>query len=148
MKLYFAASLFSRSERTWNRQLAEALKQRIPGLDLTLPQDYECSDEFDAGEIFMMCIEGIDLADMVLAILDGAEPDSGTCFEVGYARGLGKPIIGIRTDYRKNQDRGLNVMLANGVDQLVREYSFGEDIGQLAKDVAGKILRVRKLGGH
>ena len=36
-------------------------------------------------------------ADAVLANLDffrGAEPDSGTCFEVGYAVALGKPVYG------------------------------------------------------
>ena len=39
----------------------------------------------------------IEQADGVLASLDffrGAEPDSGTCFEVGYAVALGKPVVG------------------------------------------------------
>ncbi len=39
----------------------------------------------------------LDAADAVLANLDffrGAEPDSGTCFEVGYAVARGKPVYG------------------------------------------------------
>lgn len=39
----------------------------------------------------------IEQADGVLASLDffrGAEPDSGTCFEVGYAVALGKSVVG------------------------------------------------------
>jgi nucleoside 2-deoxyribosyltransferase len=40
-------------------------------------------------------------ADAVLANLDffrGTEPDSGTCFEVGYAVALGKPVYGYIPD--------------------------------------------------
>ncbi|WP_066098988.1 nucleoside 2-deoxyribosyltransferase [Xanthomonas massiliensis] len=39
----------------------------------------------------------LDRADAVLANLDffrGAEPDSGTCFEIGYAVAKGKPVYG------------------------------------------------------
>jgi nucleoside 2-deoxyribosyltransferase len=39
----------------------------------------------------------IDACDAVLANLDffrGPEPDSGTCFEVGYAVARGKPVVG------------------------------------------------------
>lgn len=41
-------------------------------------------------------------ADAVLAILDGVDIDSGTAAEVGYARALGKPIVGLRTDLRRS----------------------------------------------
>lgn len=39
----------------------------------------------------------LDQADAVVANLDffrGAEPDSGTCFEIGYAVARGKPVVG------------------------------------------------------
>lgn len=38
--------------------------------------------------------------DMVLAVLDGAELDSGTVSEIGFAAGLGKTCHGLRTDFR------------------------------------------------
>ncbi len=44
--------------------------------------------------------EGIRESDMVFAILDGAETDSGTSSEVGFAVGLGKPTYALRTDWR------------------------------------------------
>ncbi len=50
-----------------------------------------------ADEIYRHNIALIARADVVLANLDafrGAEPDSGTCFEAGYAVALGKPVIG------------------------------------------------------
>jgi nucleoside 2-deoxyribosyltransferase len=42
--------------------------------------------------------------DWVLAILDGADVDSGTASEVGFAYGIGKRIIGLRTDSRRSGD--------------------------------------------
>ena len=47
-------------------------------------------------------------ADAVLANLNpfrGAEPDSGTCVEIGYALALGKPIIGYAADLRPLRER-------------------------------------------
>ncbi len=36
----------------------------------------------------------------VLAVLDGQEVDGGTAAEVGYAAALGRPVVGLRTDFR------------------------------------------------
>ena len=42
----------------------------------------------------------IDKADIVLACLNGPDPDSGTCIEIGYACRAGKLVVGYRTDTR------------------------------------------------
>jgi nucleoside 2-deoxyribosyltransferase len=47
---------------------------------------------------------GIRAADVLLAVLDGAEVDSGTASEVGYAAALGKRCYGLRTDLRDTGD--------------------------------------------
>jgi nucleoside 2-deoxyribosyltransferase len=47
---------------------------------------------------------GIDSADMVLAVLDGTDVDSGTAAEIGYAFAKGKPILGYRGDFRLSAD--------------------------------------------
>lgn len=50
-----------------------------------------------ARHIYEKNIGHIAACDAVIANLDffrGAEPDSGTCFEVGYATALGKPVVG------------------------------------------------------
>ncbi len=44
--------------------------------------------------------DGIRWANVVLAVLDGAELDSGTAAEVGFGAGLGKKCYGLRTDKR------------------------------------------------
>lgn len=49
------------------------------------------------------CCE-IDNSNLVLAILDGTEPDSGTVAELGYAVGCGKKVFGLRTDVRNCGD--------------------------------------------
>ena len=43
---------------------------------------------------------GIRWANFVLAVLDGAEVDSGTAAEVGFGSALGKKCYGLRTDLR------------------------------------------------
>jgi nucleoside 2-deoxyribosyltransferase len=50
-----------------------------------------------ASHIYRANLAHLDACDAVLANLDffrGPEPDSGTCFEVGYAVARGKPVIG------------------------------------------------------
>ena len=44
--------------------------------------------------------EGIKSSDAVLAVLDGAEVDSGTAAEIGYGAGIGKKCYGLRADLR------------------------------------------------
>jgi nucleoside 2-deoxyribosyltransferase len=39
-------------------------------------------------------------SEAILAVLDGAELDSGTVSELGFAYGLGKRCYGLRTDFR------------------------------------------------
>ena len=52
-------------------------------------------------KVFLKNIHYIDSSDYVVANLNpfrGREPDSGTCFEIGYAYALGKKIYGYLED--------------------------------------------------
>ena len=144
MRIYLSAPLFTQVERQWNRMLAAALQDRIEGAEVILPQDFKFSNSFNRPEdfpkLFRACLDSLESADLVVAVLDGADVDSGTAFEVGYAYARGIPIIGIRTDYRKSQDRGLNLVIAQSCTELLRAMSFNEDLGQLVKDLTGKII--------
>lgn len=40
----------------------------------------------------------------LLGVLDGADVDSGTAAEIGFASALGKRIVGLRTDFRTISD--------------------------------------------
>jgi nucleoside 2-deoxyribosyltransferase len=53
-----------------------------------------------AKEIGRMNEIGIRESDALLGVLDGAELDSGTVSELGFASGLGKRCHGLRTDLR------------------------------------------------
>jgi nucleoside 2-deoxyribosyltransferase len=46
----------------------------------------------------------IDRCDLVVAVLDGVDVDSGTAAEIGYAFAKGKPIVGYRGDFRLSAD--------------------------------------------
>jgi nucleoside 2-deoxyribosyltransferase len=108
MKLYFAGPLFSTAERTWNAEVTGAL--RAAGHEVFLPQEQEPGK--DAAGIFATDVGGIDWADGLVAIMDGADPDSGTSWEVGYAFRR-KPIVLVRTDIRTGAGSvgGYNAML-------------------------------------
>ncbi len=43
-------------------------------------------------------------ADIVVAVLDGPDVESGTAAEIGYGAALGKPVIGYRGDFRLAAD--------------------------------------------
>ena len=106
MKLYFAGPLFSGPERSWNAEVAAAL--RAAGHEVFLPQEQEPGR--DAAGIFAGDVGGIDWADCLVAMMDGSDPDSGTAWEVGYAFGK-KPIVLVRTDHRVVGQSGYNAML-------------------------------------
>jgi len=113
-KIYMAGPLFTLAEREFNARLAEILQKKRPDLVIILPQNE--AFKFDNIEnknakIFKDCIQSIEHADIIVAILDGADADSGTSVELGYAYSKGKAILGIRTDFRISEEKGLNLML-------------------------------------
>jgi nucleoside 2-deoxyribosyltransferase len=144
--VYLAGPLFTVNERIINRQLAAAILAQLPEIEVLLPQDFKHDDRFNDqrafGIIFKGCVDAIDTSACVVAWLDGSDSDSGTCFEVGYAFAKGIPVIGVRTDFRLNQERGVNVMLSRACKAFVYRPSFDEDVEALARDV------VRALKKH
>jgi nucleoside 2-deoxyribosyltransferase len=48
--------------------------------------------------------EAIRQANLVVAVLDGTDVDSGTAAEIGFAAALGRPVFGLRTDFRPAGD--------------------------------------------
>ena len=108
MKIYLAGPLFSAAEREFNARLATLL--RAAGHEIWLPQERQGPT---AAETFKIDVEGIDWADVVVANMDGADPDSGTCWECGYAYGK-KPVVVFRTDVRvgkRPETEAYNLML-------------------------------------
>jgi nucleoside 2-deoxyribosyltransferase len=119
--IYLAGPLFTLAEQQFNTNLAVMLQNA--GFKVFLPQA-ECKD-LSGVAIFNTCKHGIDTADVVVAILDGADADSGTCWECGYAYALKKPIVAIRTDFRESGDTGgFNAMLYYTASKLFTGNNF------------------------
>lgn len=97
MKLYLAGpDVFRTDALTWAAEVRE--RCRDFGHEALVPLD---GDGQDAASIYADNVAMIDAADAVLANLApfrGAEPDSGTCFEVGFAIARGKRVIGYLPD--------------------------------------------------
>lgn len=145
MRIYFAASLFTHGERIWNQMLADALKAAMPDLDVILPQDFETGEAHEEeayATLFRKCVDGVDDADAVVAIIDGADVDSGTAWEMGYAYARGKPVIGVRTDFRPGAEDGVNIMLSRSCEHLVKGESFRNDVEPLAKDIVRRLKQL------
>ena len=87
-RIYLAGPFFNMGQRWMVNEAREALMDQ--GLDVFSP--YHDVGFGVASEVVPADIEALHRADVILALLD--ELDSGTLFEVGYARCLGKPVIG------------------------------------------------------
>jgi nucleoside 2-deoxyribosyltransferase/predicted secreted protein len=113
-RVYLAAPLFSEAERTFNVSVARLLKTHL--FDVHLPQ--EAGDDSDTRDIreqerlFLLNKSALESSDLIVAIIDGADADSGTAWEMGYAFAQGKPVIALRTDFRRvGHHEHVNLML-------------------------------------
>jgi nucleoside 2-deoxyribosyltransferase len=87
----------------------------------------------------------IDLADGVVAILDGRDVDSGTAAEIGYAFARGKLIVGYRSDFRPGGDNeGCTVNLQ--IEFFIRES--GGSIVTRYEDLEPSLRRLRAPRGR
>ncbi len=140
MQIYLAGPLFSIAEKEFNLTLAEKLKSLMDEIEIIIPQLYSqhiLSDPDFTDKVFNYCTKSITDCDLVVAILEGSDADSGTCIELGMAYAQQIPVIGVRTDFRSSEDRGLNLMVSNVCRALIWNSSFNLD--ELAKEIKNKI---------
>jgi nucleoside 2-deoxyribosyltransferase len=119
MKIYLAGPLFTTPEREFNVRLATML--RGLGHEVFVPQENPASAPTGAA-IFHKDVAGLDWAEAVVAIMDGADPDSGTSWECGYAYARQKPVVLFRSDLRSSGDADdipYNAMLIGAADAHV-----------------------------
>lgn len=113
-RIYLAAPLFSEAECTYNASIAELLRSHY--YEVFLPQEtgdnHAVRDRHEHVRIFNRNKRAIRDADIIVAIIDGADADSGTAWEMGYAAALKKPVIALRTDFRMaGSHERVNLML-------------------------------------
>lgn len=115
--VYLAAPLFSEAELDFNRMLRDKIKSS--GFNVFLPQEdsNNVKDRDDRQSIIFSKNEAaIESSDIIVAVVDGADVDSGTAWEIGYAYARGKQILGLRTDFRTLGIEGtVNLMIERSV---------------------------------
>ena len=154
MHLYLAGPLFTQAERAWNVRLAERLT--AAKYSVFLPQtEVQAIASLDAETIFRVDVDGVRSADAVVAVVDGADPDSGTSFEIGLAFALGIPIVLVRTDFRAGGDAlpgqklaTVNLMLAQAATQVVALTDPGATLEALADAVVAALTTLTPESGH
>jgi nucleoside 2-deoxyribosyltransferase len=84
--------------------------------DVYLPQEggdnSDTRNKEEQVRIFSENLRALENADTIVAIIDGADADSGTTWEMGYAFAHGKQVIALRTDFRRSGNHEkVNLML-------------------------------------
>ncbi len=140
MRIYLAGPLFTWAERAWNLILCAALEKL--GHEVFLPQRDAPHGDLPH-HVFVADRKGVENCQAVVAVMDGADADSGTCWECGYAYGLRKPVILVRTDFRDDGDDAWgNLMLTQSATVVIRYIP--DDL----KDVEALAARINEeLGG-
>ncbi|MEO9623693.1 MAG: PfkB family carbohydrate kinase [Qipengyuania citrea] len=93
-RVYIAAPFFTLAD-LW---LVEEIRQRLLDMGVGVFSPLHDVGLGTAQEVALRDLEGLDQADVVLAVLSGSDP--GTIFEVGYAVAKGKPVICLAQNMR------------------------------------------------
>lgn len=101
MKIYMAAPLFTTAERLFNELVGSEL--RVRGHEVYLPQDFPQTGQTAKSLFEALVWRVLNWADVVVANMDGPDPDSGTCWECGAAYKR-VPVVAFRTDFRQIDD--------------------------------------------
>jgi len=119
--IYIAGPLFNTHERWYLERIAETLESAgystfLPHRDAGLVRLGSFEERL---RIFETDIEALKACDLCVALLTGADQDSGTSAELGYMYALGKPCFGITDDKRGALNNIIWGICGNG-QQIVR----------------------------
>jgi nucleoside 2-deoxyribosyltransferase len=100
--IYVAGPLFNSHERWYLEQIAGVLETAgyttfVPHRDAGL---LDPNQPFDRTRVFRADLAALEISDGCVALLTGADHDSGTCGELGYMYAKGRPCIGLTDDMR------------------------------------------------
>ena len=143
MLVYLAGPLFTPYQRGFLDDLARRL--RTAGLEVFVPHENLLEGLLSPGLVFDTDVEGLRSAEVVLAVLDGAEVDDGTACEIGIFSELLRTgirnggIVGLVTDIRTL--RGTQ----NGPQLNLFVRGCVERFGELHTDVDDAIAAVKSL---
>lgn len=139
---YIASPLFNPHEREFNAKLDRVLSSRfrtfLPQRDGMLLAGKELNQsKFQTLSriVFDSDTAALIKADLIFAVLDGRAIDEGVAFELGFARALGKPCYGLKTDARTLLPWGDNPMIHGAlsrcfysIDEVMDWISLGDNL--------------------
>jgi nucleoside 2-deoxyribosyltransferase len=132
--VYVAGPLFNSHERRYLEQIAAALEGA--GFTTYLPhRDAGVLDKSRPDErtrVFQADLEALNACDLCVALLTGADHDSGTSLELGYLFAQGKACFGITDDVRTSS---LNNMIWGVCGQGKHVVARIEDLVPLIQQV-------------
>lgn len=129
MRGYLANGLFSTADQMFNDYLAKKIREAVPSLDLYVPQENdEINDKSgyaDSIMIFDADNAYLDSADVLIAVLDGIEIDSGVAAEVGrfimhkefHSHEKPRYVYGLYTDVRqqgRDNEQKIKALIQDG----------------------------------
>ena len=82
--------------------------------------------------------KAIEESDIIIAVLDGPDVDSGTAAEIGYASAFKKPVFGYRGDFRLSADN------EGGIVNLQVEYFTHLNGGGIVTDLESLKIALTK----
>ena len=128
MKAYLANGLFSESDQLYNKYLAAKIRDNFPNLDLYVPQENAALNDKSGYANSLAIFNGdnfyLDSSDLMIAIIDGVEIDSGVAVEIGrfitlkeFDKSKNRNIFGIYSDIRqqgRTNSQKIDALIADG----------------------------------
>lgn len=141
----------------FNSYVASVLRQEFHDLEVFLPQEQEINDKdgyADSRMIADLDTKNLLESDVLIAVLDGVEIDSGVATEIGIFSTTGKTIIGVYTDIRQdgrtNQSK-IEALVKDGAEnQFMYRNLFVigtiKNNGKIVSDITEVITELKLIG--
>ncbi|MCH7321487.1 nucleoside 2-deoxyribosyltransferase [Solibacillus sp. MA9] len=158
MKAYLANGLFSIGDRYVNDLLARELRAAIPQIDLYVPQENDAINDknayADSLAIAQADLNSLKESDVLIAVIDGVEIDSGVAAEIGAFAMLNRPIVALLSDVRqqgRTNAKKIEALIADGTEnQFIYRNLFVVGLikqnGVIATTIEDVVALVKELG--
>ena len=110
--IYIASPLFSEMEKNYIDEVIYKIGKKLHLNTECFYVPHQNNKEIYESNIYNKNIEYLNHCDIMIAILDGNDVDSGTAFEIGYFEVQNKIVLGLLTDTRSyDEDDKFNLKL-------------------------------------
>lgn len=157
MKAYLANGLFSIGDRYVNEVIARELRAAIPQIDLYVPQENDAINDknayADSLAIAEADLNSLKESDVLIAVIDGVEMDSGVAAEIGAFAMLNRPIVALFSDVRqqgRTNRKKIDALIADGTEnQFIYRNLFVVGLikqnGVIASTIDEVVEQVKKV---